>query len=82
MKLLQGVWSAPEIDNPEFKEDKELYKRGKIGYVGFELWQVKSGTIFDNIILTDSKDEALAFAKETWGKNIEGEKKMKEVRSS
>ena len=65
------------IDNPEFVEDKKLYYRGPIGYVAFELWQVKSGSIFDNIIVTDSKDEAIAFAKETWGKNIEGEKKMK-----
>ena len=31
-------------------------------YIGFELWQVKSGTIFDNIIVTDSEQEADEFA--------------------
>ena len=66
------------IDNPEYKEDQALYKRPLIKFVGFELWQVKSGTIFDNIILTDSKDEAMKFAKDTWGKSIEKEKEMKE----
>jgi calreticulin len=73
----QGKWKAPEIDNPDFVDDKELYKRGPIGYVAFEIWQVKSGSIFDNILLTDSKEEAIQFAKDTWGKQIEGEKAMK-----
>jgi calreticulin len=74
---LQGVWEAPFIANPDFVEDKELYKRGKIAYVAFELWQVKSGTIFDNIYVGDSKADALKFAKATWGKSIEKEKEMK-----
>lgn len=39
---------------------------------------MKSGTIFDNIIVTDSADEARAFAEETWGANKDTEKKMKE----
>lgn len=73
----QGTWKAPEIDNPDFVDDKELYKRGSIGYVAFEIWQVKSGSIFDNIMLTDSKEEAITFAKDTWGKQIEGEKAMR-----
>ena len=33
------------------------------GAVGFELWQVQAGTIFDNILVTDSVDEAEAAAK-------------------
>lgn len=40
--------------------------------------QVKSGTIFDNIIITDSVSEAEEFAKETFDKTKEGEKKMKD----
>lgn len=39
---------------------------------------MKSGTIFDNIIVTDSVDEAKAHAAETWEKTKEPEKKMKE----
>lgn len=65
------------IPNPEYKENPNLYKMPEIKYVGFELWQVKAGSIFDNIMLTNSLDEAMEFAKETWGKSIEGEKAMK-----
>jgi len=40
------------------------------------LWQVKAGSIFDNIIVTDSVDEAEAFLHETWEKNKDAEKAM------
>jgi len=43
-------------------------------FVGFEIWQVKSGTIFDNIIVTDDSAEAAKFAELT-EKTKEGEKK-------
>ena len=48
--------------------------------VGFSLsfFQVKSGTIFDNILVTDSVEYAETFAKETFEKTKEGEKKMKD----
>lgn len=36
--------------------------------------QVRSGTIFDDIIVTDSIEEARAFTAETVGKRKEGEK--------
>jgi len=39
---------------------------------------VKSGTIFDNIIVTDDVAEAEAFAKETFEATKDGEKKMKD----
>lgn len=73
---MQGVWSAPQIPNPNFVDDADLYKLPPLKYVAFELWQVKAGTIFDNIMVTDSLDEALQFAKDTWGKNTEAEKAM------
>merc|ERR1719333_866358 len=44
--------------------------------VGFELWQVKSGTMFDDIIITDSLDEAKAFAKETFFAKKDAESEM------
>lgn len=31
--------------------------------------QVKSGTLFDNILICDDPDYAKKFAEETWGKN-------------
>jgi calreticulin len=74
----KGPWVHPTIPNPDYSEDNELYVRCKdCTHVGFELWQVASGTIFDNIIVTDSLDEAKAFADATYFKNIEGEKEMK-----
>lgn len=55
------------IANPEFKPDENLFQRCKgCTHIGFELWQVKSGTIFDEILLTDSIEEANKFAEETW----------------
>ncbi|KAJ3020648.1 UNVERIFIED_CONTAM: Calreticulin-1 [Siphonaria sp. JEL0065] len=61
----KGPWVHPEIDNPEFVEDNEIY-HFKNAHVGFDLWQVKSGTIFDNIIVTDSVAEAEKFGKKTY----------------
>ena len=40
--------------------------------------QVKSGTIFDNVLITDSEEHAEEFGNETWGKTKGPEKKMKE----
>jgi calreticulin len=74
----KGVWVHPEIDNPEYKPDDKLYMYKDIGAIGFDLWQVKSGTIFDNLMVTDDPATAKAFAEETWGATKEAEKKMKE----
>jgi len=74
----KGKWVHPEIDNPEYTPDDKLYAFKDFGAIGFDLWQVKSGTIFDNIIVTDSVEEAKDFAEETWGAHKEAEKKMKE----
>ncbi|CAF3413211.1 unnamed protein product [Rotaria sp. Silwood1] len=74
----KGPWVHPEIDNPDYVEDANLYLYKDIGMIGFDLWQVKSGTIFDNIIITDSVQRAEEFAKETWVKTKEPEKKMKD----
>jgi len=49
-----GAWEARRIPNPEFVDSPELYKYSDFGYVGFDVWQVKGGTIFDNIIIADS----------------------------
>merc|ERR1712070_1279049 len=58
----KGVWEAKKIDNPEFVDDASVYKYDAFGFIGFDLWQVKAETIFDNIIITDDLAEADAFA--------------------
>merc|ERR1712007_92576 len=71
-----GEWEAPMIDNAEYKDDDNLYSFADFGFLGFDLWQVKGGTIFDNIILTDDAAEADAFAKK-WKELSEVEKSKK-----
>jgi len=70
----KGEWVHPMIPNPDYKPDPNLYLYEKIKFVGFELWQVKSGSIFDNIIVTSSLEEANKFADETWKKTKDAEK--------
>merc|ERR1712232_1188599 len=72
----KGVWEQKKIANPEYKDDDNLYSFADFGFLGFDLWQVKGGTIFDNIILTDDKTEADAFAKK-WKELSEVEKGKK-----
>merc|ERR1711972_1182229 len=59
----KGIWEAKKIANPEYEDDDSVYKFEDFGFIGFDLWQVKGGTIFDNIIITDDKAEADSFAK-------------------
>merc|ERR1712157_328554 len=49
--------------NPEYVDDDSVYSYADFGFLGFDLWQVKAGTIFDNVIVTDDKAEADVFAK-------------------
>jgi calreticulin len=74
----KGKWEHPMIDNPDYKEDDGMYQVCKNGctHVGFELWQVKTGTVFDDILITDSLEEAQEFAKETFFKKKDAEKAM------
>lgn len=75
----KGEWVHPLIPNPDYVEDKNLYVRCKdCTHVGFELWQVTAGTMFDDIIITDSFAEAKEYGEATWGKKIAGEKEMYE----
>jgi len=71
----KGEWVHPMVPNPEYFDDDKLYLYKSNKYVGIEVWQVKSGTIFDNFLVTDSVAEAEAMAKLT-EKTREDEKKM------
>ncbi|XP_078149087.1 calreticulin-like [Carex rostrata] len=70
----KGKWTAPLIDNPDFKDDPHVYAYSGLKYIGIELWQVKSGTLFDNFLICDDPEYALKFAEETWGKHKDAEK--------
>jgi len=74
----KGEWEHPMIPNPDFKDDVNLHARCNpdCTHIGFELWQVTAGTMFDDIIVTDSLEEAQKHAEENFFKKQEGEKKM------
>ncbi|XP_071384082.1 calreticulin [Centroberyx affinis] len=74
----KGKWVHPEIDNPEYTADAEIYKYDSIGVIGLDLWQVKSGTIFDNFLITNDPNQAEEVGLDTWGQAKDPEKKMKE----
>jgi len=74
----KGEWVHPMVANPAYKDDDTLYSFEDNGAVGFELWQVKSGTIFDNIIITDSVEEAKAHAAATFQPTKAHERQAKE----
>jgi len=73
----KGPWIHPEIENPEYSADSEIYRYAGVCGVGLDLWQVKSGTIFDNVLVTDDAGVAEERRKVVVD-GVELEKKMKE----
>jgi len=73
----KGVWKAKQIPNPKY--DPEVYDYPSIGAVGFELWIVNQGTVFDNILITDDIAYAKQAAEKHWKAITEGEKEAKEA---
>merc|ERR1712228_81028 len=87
----KGEWSAKKIDNPDYKGE---WKPAQIAnkdfeegvqlttydsyYVGYELWIVNNGTIFDNILVTDDLEYAKSQAEKLWRPTSKGEKEVKE----
>jgi calreticulin len=59
----KGEWVHPMIPNPEYAPDSSIYSFSDFAGVGIDIWQVKSGSIFDNIIISDDVDEVNAFIK-------------------
>jgi len=77
----KGIWKAPKVPNPEFVDDPLLYRYENMGGLGVEIWQVKSGTIFDNFFVSvgdNAVTEAKDFAANTSGKFKEQERAMEQ----
>ena len=72
----KGEWVHPEIANPEYVHDDAVYDYADFGALGVDVWQVKSGTIFDSIIITTDEAEATAGV-EAFKTLAEGESAMK-----
>merc|ERR1712042_268952 len=76
----KGAWIHPEIDNPDYNpaDAKDLGKYDEFCKIGLDLWQVKSGTIFDNFLITDDPAEAKKAGEDLWAVTKDAEKKMKD----
>jgi calreticulin len=73
----KGVWAPKKIANPKYVDDSSIGKYADFSWVGIDVWQVKSGTIFSNLLITDSVDTAKA-AQEKIKTFQDAEKKAKE----
>jgi len=72
----KGTWKPKQIPNPKYEADENLYVVSKpLKHVGIDVWQVKSGSIFDNIIIGDNLDEVNAIVDKTWKATKDAEKK-------
>merc|ERR1719439_247367 len=74
----KGAWKAKLIDNPKYAPDDKLYSYKSFNAVGIDVWQVKSGTIFDNILVTDDVEYAKAHGDKTWKAGKDAEKAAKD----
>jgi len=70
----KGPWIHPEVANPEYAPNPNLYAYDDFGFVAVDVWQVKAGTIYDNVFIASTVEEANAFAEQTWKATKDGEK--------
>jgi len=71
----KGAWKPKQIANPKYEADDQLYMiRKPLSVVGIDIWQVKAGSIFDNIVIGDSLDEVNAIVDKTWKATKDAEK--------
>ncbi|CAK8689641.1 unnamed protein product [Clavelina lepadiformis] len=73
-----GKWVHPMIANPEYSADDQLYAYEDFGLLGLDLWQVKSGSIFDNFLITDDPELAKTECENILSTTVKGEKKMRD----
>merc|ERR1712196_102021 len=74
----KGEWKPKQIANKDFEEGVQLAAYDS-AYVGFELWIVNNGTIFDNILVTDDIEYAKEQGEKLWRPTSKGEKEKKEA---
>ncbi|KAF9126473.1 hypothetical protein BGW39_006593 [Mortierella sp. 14UC] len=74
----KGEWKAANIPNLKSKEDPHL-AHYRIGGVGLDLWQVKSGPIFDDIMVTTDKVVADKYLGQWKEKNVREKELVAEI---
>merc|ERR1712046_362418 len=68
----------PVIANADYKPETYA-KYPELTTIGFELWIVNKGSIFDNILVTDDVEYAKEMAEKTFSKITKGEKDAKDA---
>ncbi|XP_023390325.1 calreticulin-3 isoform X2 [Pteropus vampyrus] len=77
----KDVWLHQKMKNTNYLTEYDLSEFENIGAIGLELWQVRSGTIFDNFLITDSEEYAENFGKATWGETKGPEREMDDIQA-
>jgi calreticulin len=70
----KGAWVHPMVPNPAYQADPTIYSYDSFGWVGIDIWQVKSGTIFDHILVSTDPADAVAARKAFFDSNKDAEK--------
>ncbi|XP_030934684.1 calreticulin-3-like isoform X1 [Quercus lobata] len=66
LRTLDYKGKTPWIDNPEFEDDPNVYGLKPIKHVGIEVWQVKGGSVYDNVLICDDPDYATQVVEEVF----------------
>lgn len=77
----KDVWLHQKMRPAGYLTQYDLSEFENIGAIGLELWQVRSGTIFDNFLITDDEEYAEKFGKATWGETKGPEKEMDAIQA-
>lgn len=78
----KGTWKPKQVPNPKYEADDKLYMiRKPLKHVAIDVWQVKSGSIFDNIVIGDDLAEVNAIVDATWKKTKDAEKAAEEAKN-
>jgi len=68
----KGLWNAPLIDNPKYDPNaRHIFEN--VGAIGLDLWHLKGGSTFDNLLVTDSIEFAKKVAAEEWADDFKVE---------
>ncbi|XP_063472495.1 calreticulin-3 isoform X2 [Symphalangus syndactylus] len=77
----KDIWLHHKMKNTNYLAQYDLSEFENIGAIGLELWQVRSGTIFDNFLITDDEEYADNFGKATWGETKGPEREMDAIQA-
>lgn len=74
----RGKWSPKTIPNPNYVEVKNPGFFDSVAAVGFDLWTLQNGTLFDNILVSDSMtlEQLKDLTEKTWVVKHEKESKL------